>query len=143
MKIRTDFVTNSSSSSFVAITLHLKDGTKISAEYGGDGWNAIGEEFNPSKKYFESLNSCEKLVNDAINWYCESIEHSLSKEEAIEIFAEKETPILNETDLTDVKKIQISSYVDYEEFKTGSDITYNFETKKRTRRNTGYSSWEE
>ena len=40
--------------------------------------------------------------------------------------------------ISDVKKLEISSMVDYEEFAVGSDITYNCETKKRRRVNTGY-----
>lgn len=50
MKIRTDFVTNSSSSGFVVITVNLENGKKISLEkeydsgYGGYFWN--GGDFN-------------------------------------------------------------------------------------------------
>ena len=137
MKIRTDFVTNSSSSSFISIVVNTKDGKAYSGGYhSGDNSMIYDGDFNPNKKYFESLEDCGQLIKEMKEWFAGTFANSSLPEEFD--YSEGDLDEIAKIKIENVKSIVISSMVDYEETGFGSDITYNYETKKRTKKDTSY-----
>ena len=73
----------------------------------------------------------EQLVEAMRKWFLEALDYSERAEDLIEDHGAE--PVIRKLLRDDMKKIEISSFLDLEWETYGSDITYEFDTKKKTR----------
>lgn len=135
MKIRTDFVTNSSSSSYVRVIIKTKDGKRLSGGFDSGNNDMIGsKDFNVSKKFFEELSGGEALVAAMKKWFKAGFDNKSLVDKYD--YSTGSLEEIAKLEIEDIDEIELSSLIDYEMYTIGSDISYNYQTKERKRTDT-------
>ena len=128
---------------FVKAKMHTVDGKTIEVRY--ETWNRQlygDKDFNPTQKFLDNMKSGDELIKAMRKWFLNSTDEDeyfkvgiYSRSEYSN--SEKE---LKELKREDMQLLEISSLLNKDNAGVGygSEITYDFTTKKRTRKNTGW-----
>ena len=125
---------------FVKATVEKRNGESITLEYNTWGEHPIyeDEDFNPSQMFLDSMKTGEQLVEAMREWFLEALDYSERAEDLVEDHGAE--PEIRKLLREDIKKVELSSFLNLEWEAYGSDITYDFDTKKKTRKDTGGST---
>lgn len=118
---------------FVKTKVLTNDGQTIGVMY--ETWNRPLydiEDFNPSKRFLDNVKSGEELLMAMRKWFIDSTDERMDED----TFSDSEV-MLKELKRENMKQLEISSCLNWEDRVYGSEIAYDFETKKRVRKNTG------
>lgn len=124
---------------FVKAIVCTTTGETIELEY--NTWGDVGiyenEDFNPTQKFLDSMESGEELVNAMKKWFLDALDNTDFAKECVE--DNGAAVRLKSMAREDMKSVKISSLLDCEEEGYGSEISYDFITKKRKRKKTGWT----
>lgn len=129
-----EYEDNSDRRSFIMVNITTKQGDSFRGGFDSGTYNNISdfeEEFNASKKFFEKLTSGEDLIIAMKEWFVETLLDTDSLDEFD--FTNGNVEEISRLNIEDIEEIELSSMVDFGDFSIGSDISYNYKTKKRKR----------
>ena len=125
---------------FVKAIVQTQNGEQIKAEFLA--WNVPiyeNKDFNPSQKFLDNMKDGEDLIEAMKSYFLGALDNTDYAKSCVEDIGGAEK--IKSLARSDMKTIEISSLLDCEEEGFGSEITYNIETKKRSRKNTGWSDF--
>lgn len=125
---------------FVKATVYTTTGDVIDLEYNTWGDVAIygNKDFNPTQKFLDAMENGEELVTAMKKWFMDALDNTEFARECVGDHNGAAAKIESMA-RGDMSSIKISSLLDCEEEGFGSEITYDFVTKKRKRKNTGWT----
>lgn len=128
---------------FVKAKMHTVDGKTIEVMY--ETWNRQlygNKDFNPTKKFLDNMKTGNELIKAMRKWFLDSTDEDEYFKEGIYARSEysSQERELNDLKREDMQLLEISSLLNWDNAGTGygSEITYDFTTKERTRKNTGW-----
>ncbi len=130
MKIRTDFVTNSSSSSYVTVRITTKSGREYEAGYysGDQGFDVIGSALELSDTYFEKIESGEEILNTALEWFNKTFKHAKEFD-----FSDGKIAEIKALKKDDMYKVYLRSEINCDDYViSGRTVKYTY-TEKLTK----------
>ena len=123
---------------FLRAKIFLRDGNVYELDYDTRWDEQVYEDkdFNPSQKFLDGLQSGEDLIEAMQKWFLDALDDTDYARECVEDYGSARA--IRALQRKDMQKLEISSLLDCEYAGYGSDITYDFETKKRKRKNKGW-----